>query len=93
MKPNPFSWSEADVTTVYNQRNLDVFLKRDLVVQASEIHLVVQLTGTVLPVLLLRTLADAITALVTLLHEADRVAGRFELGDMLTLGFDLHSVS
>lgn len=34
-----------------------------------------------------RTIAEAITALVTLLHEANMVAGRFEPDDLVTLGF------
>ncbi|CAH0474366.1 unnamed protein product [Peronospora belbahrii] len=71
-----------------NQSKLDVFLESDPVTRALEIRLLCQLNEPVSTLPKLRTVTNAITALVTLLREAGMVAGRFEPEDLFSLGFN-----
>ncbi|CAI5709105.1 unnamed protein product [Peronospora effusa] len=80
------SWTDADVMRAYHQLKLNAFLESDPVVKTLEIRQLGQLTGPVSTLPRLHSVTDAITALVTLLREANMVAGRFDPDDLLSLG-------
>ncbi|CAI5701227.1 unnamed protein product [Peronospora effusa] len=82
------SWADADVTRAYHQRNLNAFLESDPVAKILEIRQLGQLTGPVSTLSRLHSVTDAITVLVTMLREANMVAGWFDPDDVLSLGFD-----
>ncbi|CAI5705396.1 unnamed protein product [Peronospora effusa] len=82
------SWTDADVTRAYHQRKLNAFLESDPVAKILEIRQLGQLTGPVSTLPRLHSVTDANTALVTLLCEANMVAGRFDPDDLLSLGLD-----
>ena len=84
---SPSTWSDTDVTEVYRRRKLESFLVSDPVAKTLEIGLLGQIEGPVSTLPQPQTIAEAITALVTLLREANMVAGSFELDDLFTLGF------
>ncbi|CAI5706022.1 unnamed protein product [Peronospora farinosa] len=82
------SWTDADVTRTYHQRKLNAFLESDPFAKILEIRQLGQLTGPVSTLPRLHSVTDAITALVTMLREANMVAGRLDPDDLLSLGFD-----
>ncbi|CAH0522648.1 unnamed protein product [Peronospora belbahrii] len=84
----PLTWSEADVTMAYHRLKHDSFLESDPVTKALEIRLLGQLSGPVSTLPKVRMVADAITALVTLLREAGMVAGRFKPENLVSPGFN-----
>ena len=84
-KSKSLSWLDAEMTVVYHQRKLDALLISDPVMRVLEIRLLGQRTGPMSPRPRLRTVADAITALITLLREANMVVKRLEPDDIFTL--------
>ena len=72
----------------YHRRKLVALLESDPVAKVLAIRLLGQLGGPVSPLPQPRTVAEAVTALVTLLREANMVAGQFEPHTLFDLGFD-----
>ena len=86
--PGITTWSDDAITMAYHRHKLDTLLASDPVATALEIRPLGQLGGPVSPLPPLRTVTEAVTALVTLLHESNMVAGRFDPNSLFDLGFD-----